>query len=139
MGFVTISLDTTQLQGSTVKGIIVKTNDPRNMSVILTLRSHILGSVNVLPHSVTYMRRRSGQAPVAWCLIRQEPTERGTLFVSGVTTSDDRLVATAHKLEQARPRGDGVPRAERTSTRSLESKVRRSDANYLPSEASFSC
>lgn len=112
MGFVTVSLDTTQLQGSTVKGIIVKTNDPRNRSVILTIRSHILGSVDILPHSVTYMRRRSGQAPVARCLIRQEPTERGTLSVSGITTSDDRLVVTAHKLEQPRPRRDGVPRGE---------------------------
>ena len=112
MGFVTASLDTTQLQGSTVKGIIVKTNDPRNPSLILTVRSHILGSVELLPQSVTYMRRRSGQAAVARCLIRQEPTEQGTLSVSEVATSDDRLVATAYKLEQPRPRGDGLPQGE---------------------------
>ncbi len=112
MGFVRVSLDTTQLQGQTVKGIIVKTNDPRNPSLILTLRSHILGSVEVLPQSVIYMRRRSGQAPVARCLIRQEPTERGTLSISNVTTSDDWLVATARRLEQRRARRDGVPQGE---------------------------
>ena len=108
----TASLDTTQLQGSTVKGIIVKTNDPRNPNLVLTVRSHILGSVEVLPQSVIYMRRRSGHAPVARCLIRQEPTERGTLSVSDVATSDDRLVATARKLEQPRPRRDGLPQGK---------------------------
>ena len=112
MGFVSAILDTTQLQGSTVKGIIVKSNDPRNPNLILKVRSNILGSVEVLPQSVIYMRRRSDQAPVARCLIRQEPTERGTLSVSDLTTSDDWLVATAHKLEQSRPRRDGLPQGE---------------------------
>jgi len=112
VGFVTASLDTTQLQGSTVKGIIVKTNDPQSPSLILTVRSHILGSVEVLPQSVLYIRRRSGQAPVARCLIRQEPTERGTLSVSDVVTSDDWLVATAQRLEQPRPRRDGLPQGQ---------------------------
>ncbi len=111
-GFVTASLDTTQLQGPTVKGIIVKTNDPRNPNLVLTVRSHILGSVEVLPQSVIYMRRRSGHAPVARCLIRQEPTERGTLSVSEVAISDERLVATAHKLQQPRARRDGLPQGE---------------------------
>ncbi len=108
----TASLDTTQLQGPTVKGIIATTNDPRNPQVVLTIRSNILGSVDVLPQSVTYMRRRAGQAPVAQCLIRQEPTERGTLSVSDVSTSDDRLVVTTRKLEQTRPRGNGLPQGE---------------------------
>jgi hypothetical protein len=112
VGFVTATLDTTQLQGVTVKAIIVKTNDPRTPTLILTVRTHILGSVEVLPQSVIYMRRRPGQSAIARCLIRQEATERGTLSVSDLVSSDERLVATAHKLEQPRPRSDGLPQGK---------------------------
>jgi len=109
VGFVTIVLDTTQLQGATVKSVIVKSNDPRSPTLFLEVHSNILGSVEIFPQSVIYMRRRSGQAPVARALIRQEPTERGTLLVSDLTMSDDRLVATVHELKQPRPRRDGLP------------------------------
>jgi hypothetical protein len=109
VGFVTINMDTTQLQGKTVKSIHVKTSDPLSPSLFLTLRANILGSIEILPNSVIYMRRRAGRAPVARGLIRQEPTEAGTLSVSGVTTSEKRLVASARKLVKPRPRSDGLP------------------------------
>jgi hypothetical protein len=111
VGTVRASLVTTELSGPVTKGIVVRTNDPDQETIVLSLKAIVKGSVSLLPQPVIFMRKRAGEAPVGRLLIRKDDKEPDALEVGGVTVSDPRLVATAFELDKARPRGGGLPSA----------------------------
>jgi hypothetical protein len=111
VGHVRVNLLTTELSGPVTKGVIVRTNDPQQETIVLTLKALVRGSVSLFPESVIFMRKRAGETPVGRLLISKARGEEGALEISDVTLSDPRLVATAVRLETARPRGGGLPAA----------------------------
>jgi len=111
IGHVRANLVTTELSGPVTKGVIVRTNDPQQKEIVLTLKAIVQGSVRLFPQPVMFMRKRAGETPVGRLLISKDKDESGTLDVTDVTLSDPRFVATAVRLEAARPRGGGLPAA----------------------------
>lgn len=73
------------------------------------VRADVLGSVVVLPDEAPEIANRPGEKPVARRLIRQDPTERGSLRISDVSSSAEWLRASVRRLEELRPRGKGLP------------------------------
>ena len=111
IGYVRAHLNTSELSGPVTKGVVVRTNDPQQDVIVLTLKALVRGSVILLPQPVIFMRKRVGEAPVGRLLISKAEDERGALDITDVTLSDPRLAATAVRLEAARPRGGGLPAA----------------------------
>jgi len=111
VGHVRANLVTTELSGPVTKGVVVRTNDPRQKEIVLTLKALVQGSVRLLPQPVIFMRKRAGEAPVGRLLISREDDESGVLDITEMTLSDPRFVATAVRLEAIRPRGGGLPAA----------------------------
>lgn len=109
VGHVLATLETDELDGPVTKGVQVKTNDPRESQITLTLKALVVGSVELLPQPVIFMRIRAGEPPVGRALIRRRADADGTLTVEGVTTSSETFVARAHRLDRPRPRGGGLP------------------------------
>jgi hypothetical protein len=108
VGYVTASLDTSEMKGPVSKPVTVVTNDPLRPRIDLELRADVLASVSILPGDIVYMRLRDG----TWdgrALIRKDPTEAGALEVSDIRTSADWLDVSVARLDQPAPRRAGIP------------------------------
>ncbi len=112
VGYLTATLKTSKLHGKVGKGISVYSNDPNNPSVRLAIRAIVLGSVVVLPREHLVIGGPGGLYGGSRVLVRQDPTETGKLHIQELTTSLPWLSASARKLEEPTPPGDGLPRGE---------------------------
>jgi hypothetical protein len=87
----------------------VTTNDPVTPATRLRIDAIVVGSVELLPIERLQLTNREPELLAGLLLVRQDPTERGTLAISGVRTSVPWLEAQASRLTQLRPAGDGLP------------------------------
>ena len=111
VGFVRARLDTTELQGEVTKGIYVKTNDPKQPQLMLTFKALVVSTVELLPQRVIYVREREGEGAVGRLLVRPLPAVADAFAVKDLTPSSSRVVATAERVDHARPRAGGLPEA----------------------------
>lgn len=106
MGYVKATIDTKTLRGAVERQITVNSNDPQSRQAFLVLRAEVLGSISVLP-SENVSLDVEGRASR---LIRQDPTESGTLQISDLEVSVPWLKVTSRRLEKVRlPTTDGLP------------------------------
>lgn len=112
MGYLTATLKTSRLRGKVGKGISVYSNDPDNPSVRVAIRAVVVGSVIVLPREHLVIGGPPGRSGGSRVLVRQDPTEIGKLQIEELSTSLPWLSASARKLEEPMPPGDGLPRGE---------------------------
>jgi len=102
------TLKTATLRGQIQKRIMVTTNEPDVRLTSLTMKAVILGSVVVLPIERIRWSNRPGPAQVdGKVLIRQDPSESGTLHIENVAASIPWLTASWRKLEEKLP-AEGV-------------------------------
>lgn len=112
MGYLKATLHTDRLRGSVGRGITVETNDPAAPRLFLTIRAVIAGSVLVLPQENLSFSNLSPRQHRPRVLVRRDPTETGELSVRDIKPSAEWFTATATRLEQPAPAGDGLPAAE---------------------------
>ena len=110
-GRVRASLLTDQLRGVVAKSVLLRTNDPRQPRITLTIRAHVDSAIALLPMSTMYLRERDGQPPVGRILIRAEDADVAALAPSDVRPSEPWLTASVVRLERPRERGLGLPAA----------------------------
>jgi hypothetical protein len=108
-GHVRVNLLTASLQGPVTQGLVVRTNDPEQPQIVLTLEAEVVGAVELLPSPVVLLRDRGGAGPVGRVLVRRLPEASGELAVRDVSASVPWLAAGATRLVESRPRGDGLP------------------------------
>lgn len=105
----TATVDTKSLRGKAERTITVKTNDPEKSQFFLTLRAEVVTSVIVLPNEAIPIQCGN---PTVRRLIQKDPTESGTLEISGLTASVPWLSAKVERVQAMLPPGaDGVPEA----------------------------
>ena len=109
IGYIEASLLTEELDGAVTKGIIAFTNDPLNPQVNFSLKAVVESRLQVLPQSVVFIRARGDEGMVGRALIRPTGDYKKSASLANFRPTSEALVATARKLEQARPRGGGVP------------------------------
>jgi hypothetical protein len=106
VGFVRATIDSKTLRGAVERQITVNSNDPEKRQAFLVLRAEVLGSVIVLP-SENVSLDVDGRATR---LIRQDPTESGSLKIANLETSVPWLKVTSRRLDGVRPpTKDGLP------------------------------
>ncbi len=113
-GKVTATIRTEGLRGPVAKTITVTSNDPVRPTMTLTLKAVLVGSVELLPGPAMSIQV-SGPAQASGpsrLLIRREPTEEGTLQVSGITSSVPWLAVTARPVGTTEPAAGGIPPAQ---------------------------
>lgn len=97
------------MRGPISKTITVKTNDPENPQVVLTLKARLMGSVRLFPQSRLHISTRSDREPVARLVVRKEPEEKGVLQVSGLEADVPWLEASARKVAESELLPGSVP------------------------------
>jgi hypothetical protein len=112
VGYLTATLKTTRLRGKVGKGISVYSNDTDKPSVRLTIRAVVLGSVVVLPREQLVIGGPAGRIGGSRVLVRQDPLETGKLEITDLETTSPWLSATARRLEEPTPPGEGLPKGQ---------------------------
>ncbi len=109
-GSIRASVHTANYKGAIGKSITVTHDDKSQGPIPLSVVAKIVGSVDVLPYPAMQLaRHRRGFEEPALLLVRQDPTEKGTLAVDKVTTTAKWLKATTRKVEKVEPALVGLP------------------------------
>ena len=75
VGQVIATLDTHKLRGSVGRGITVYTDDPRDPSLLLTIRAEVVGGASVLPQESLFLSGAGPGAAPGFLLVQREPSE----------------------------------------------------------------
>lgn len=97
-------------RGPLSKPVTVTTNDPTQATVVLNIQAQVQGSVLVLPTAALSFATFSDRP--ARLLIRKDPTETGTLVVSGAAATLDWLSVSARRVADGETTIEGVPQAQ---------------------------
>jgi hypothetical protein len=112
-GNIKASIHTANLKGPIGKSITVTHDDATQQPIVLGVTAKIIGSVDVFPFAgMQLARRRRGFENPAKLLIRKDPTEKGTLAITGLAPSKPWLKTTARRVDAAEPAADGMPPAQ---------------------------
>jgi hypothetical protein len=106
VGYVNATIDSQSLWGKVSRFVTLYTNDPARPPALLQIDATVIGSVELLPSAQLELSNRTARALL---LVRQDPTETGTLELSGVTPSSPWLAVAATRLTEKRLAGDGLP------------------------------
>jgi hypothetical protein len=129
VGYIEASLDTSKLRGEVGKGIVVDTNDPQNLKVVLTMKGLVMSSAMLLPEDKVYLDNLNESGILERRLVRGNPLDKGVLEIRGITTSAPWLDVTARKLDRPLPEEIGLP-PSREGDWLLEIRVRPGEMPY---------
>lgn len=99
-------------RGELTKTISVRTDDPQSASTVLSIHATIEGSVLLLPTPAISLSTFRAGPRGGKILVRQDPTENGTLALSDVKVSLPWLTVKSRKVVSAGEREEGLPEAQ---------------------------
>ena len=111
-GSIRASVHTANYNGPIGKSITVTHDDPTQGPIPLGVNAKIVGSVQVYPYPALQLApHRKGFEGSAKLIVRQDPTEKGTLAFDGLAASVKWLKATSRRVTAAEPAVAGLPAA----------------------------
>ncbi len=103
-----VTVKTAGYYGTVTKTVAVKSDDPVRPDVTLRARMVVVGSATLMPSSRLMLRHRADQPTTGRLLIRKDPTEQGTLAVTGVASSEPWLKVRVREVEVEESMEGGV-------------------------------
>ena len=102
-----VTVKTAGYQGKVTKTVALKSDDPVRPDVTLSIRMVLVGSVILMPSDKLLLRYRRDQPATGSLLIRQDPTEAGTLSITGLASSEPWLKVRVRTVEGEESREGG--------------------------------
>jgi len=110
-GKITARMNTGHGRGAQSKTVTVTSNDPVEPVTPLTFRAYVEGSVVFVPgEAITIVSRGEARRP-GRVIVRKDPTEKGDLKVTDLTSSAAWLSPTARRVDSSQDAADGLPAA----------------------------
>jgi hypothetical protein len=111
-GSIRASIHTANYSGPIGKSITVTHDDPSQGPIPLGVTAKIVGSVQIYPYPALQLApHRKGFLGPTQLIVRQDPTEKGTLAFDGLAASAKWLKATSRRVTIAEPAVAGLPAA----------------------------
>ncbi|MBD3868773.1 MAG: hypothetical protein IFK94_11665 [Acidobacteria bacterium] len=98
-GKLKVTVKTAGYYGKVSKTIALKSDDPVRPDVTLKVKMALVGSAILMPSNHLLLRYRMDKPTTGQLLVRQDPTESGTLAVSELTSSEPWLTVRTRKVE----------------------------------------
>jgi hypothetical protein len=136
-GKVTAAVRTDGLAGTVSKVVTVTTDDPGRPTFPLTIRATIVASVDFFPARSMFLGLARSEGAAGKVLVRKNAGEKGTLEVTGLTSSATWLKVSARKVEVAEPQAPPLPPAQ-PSDWVIEARVEGEPrAGQVPAQVKF--